>query len=50
MTTSLRTPYAERVELVADTIMTYSKLKGAAAEELAMHVLHALNSIPEKMR
>lgn len=48
--TPLRTPYAERLELVADTIRTHSKLKGSAADELAVHVLHALNSIPEKMR
>ena len=49
-TTTLRTPYDVRLELVADTIKTHSKLADKAAHELAVHVLHALNSIPEKMR
>ncbi|MEO3761650.1 DUF6307 family protein [Mycobacterium sp. B14F4] len=46
----LRTPYGQRLDLVADVIKSHSKLKGEAAEDLAVHVLHALNSIPEKMR
>ncbi|WP_165606432.1 DUF6307 family protein [Mycolicibacterium celeriflavum] len=45
-----RTPYMKRVELVAETIKAHSKLKDPAASELAVHVLHALNSIPEQMR
>ncbi len=48
--TTFRTPYDLRVELVRDTITTNSKLGDKAASELAVHVLHALNSIPEKMR
>jgi Family of unknown function (DUF6307) len=48
--TTFRTPYDLRVELVKDTITTHSKLGDEAARELAVHVLHALNSIPEKMR
>ena len=48
--TLTQTPYARRLELVADTIMAHSKIKGEAAHDLAVHVLHALNSIPEKMR
>jgi hypothetical protein len=48
--TALRTPYIQRLELVRDTIQAHSKLGGKAASELAVHVLHALNSIPEKMR
>jgi hypothetical protein len=48
--TILRTPYIQRLELVADTIRTHSKLGDKAASELAVHVLHALNSIPETMR
>jgi hypothetical protein len=48
--TPLRTPYIERLELVSDIIGAHSKLDDAAAGELAVHVLHALNSIPEKMR
>ena len=48
--TTFRTPYVQRLELVKDTIRTHSKLGDKAAGELAVHVLHALNSIPEKMR
>ena len=47
--TTLRTPYDQRLELVKDTITAHSKI-GDKASELAVHVLHALNSIPEKMR
>ena len=47
---TLRTPYVRRLELVTDTIRTHSKLGDKAASELAVHVLHALNSIPEKVR
>jgi hypothetical protein len=46
----LRTPYIERLELVSDTIRAHSKLDDDAASELAVHVLHTLNSIPEKIR
>ncbi|MBW8709952.1 MAG: hypothetical protein JF631_02350 [Mycobacterium sp.] len=48
--TPLRTPYIERLELVSDTIRAHSKLDEDSANELAVHVLHVLNSIPEKMR
>ena len=48
--TILRTPYIQRLELISDTIRAHSKLGESAASELAVHVLHALNSIPEKMR
>jgi hypothetical protein len=48
--TILRTPYIQRLELVSDTIRAHSKLGDKAASELAVHVLHALNSVPEKMR
>jgi hypothetical protein len=48
--TALRTPYDVRVELVRDTIKAHSKLGDKAASELAVHVLHTLNSIPEKIR
>ena len=47
---NFRTPYDQRVELVTHTIETHSTLDDAAAGELALHVLHALNSIPEKVR
>jgi hypothetical protein len=48
--TILRTPYIQRLELVSDTIRAHSKLGEKAAGELAVHILHALNSVPEKMR
>ncbi|BBX47555.1 hypothetical protein GCM10009641_17520 [Mycobacterium cookii] len=48
--TTFRSPYVIRLELVRDTIKAHSKLKDEDAAELAKHVLHALNSIPEKMR
>ena len=48
--TTLRSPYDVRVQLVADTIKAHSKLADKAASELAVHVLHTLNSIPEKVR
>lgn len=49
-TTTFRSPYVLRVELVRDTIRSHSDLGDKAASELAEHVLHALNSIPEKVR
>jgi hypothetical protein len=48
--TTLRTPYDQRLELVSDTIRAHTKLQDKAASELAVHILHALNSIPEKVR
>lgn len=48
--TTLRTPYIERLELVTDAITTHSKLGEKAASDLAVHVLDALISIPEKIR
>jgi uncharacterized protein DUF6307 len=48
--TQLRTPYIQRLDLVKDTIKAHSKLGDQAASDLAVHVLHALNAIPEKMR
>jgi Family of unknown function (DUF6307) len=48
--TTIRTPYDLRLELVKDTIKAHSKLGDKAASELAVHVLHTLNSIPEKIR
>lgn len=48
--TRIRSPYDRRVELVKDTIRGNSKLDEKAAGELAVHVLHVLNSIPERVR
>lgn len=45
-----RSPYDERVELVKNTLTTYSTLDSDAAAILAVHVLHALDTIPEKVR
>jgi len=48
--TTTRSPYVHRVELVRDTIKSHSKLADKDASALAEHILHALNSIPEKIR
>ncbi len=49
--TTLRTPYDVRVDIVKDAIKSHSKkMSDEAAGELAVHVLQALNSIPEKVR
>ncbi|MGP4058984.1 DUF6307 family protein [Mycobacterium sp. 4D054] len=45
-----RTPYQNRVTLVQDTVRQHSALDEDAARELAVRVLHALDSIPEKVR
>jgi hypothetical protein len=43
-----RSPYEERLELVENTLTTCSALDDDAAGKLAVHVLHALNSIPRE--
>lgn len=48
--TTFQSPYVQRLELVRDTITSHSKLGDKAASELAEHILHVLNSIPEKVR
>ncbi|ABM11884.1 MULTISPECIES: DUF6307 family protein [Mycolicibacterium] len=48
--TTFRTPYEKRVGLVRDTIKDHSKLGDKAAGELAVRVLHVLDSIPERVR
>lgn len=47
---ALLSPYEKRVKLVQETLTTHSSIEDAAAGELAVHVLQALNSIPEQMR
>jgi Family of unknown function (DUF6307) len=47
---TFRSPYDIRVNLVKDAILANSKLDDDAAAALAVHILHALNSIPEKVR
>jgi Family of unknown function (DUF6307) len=48
--TTFRTPYEKRVELVKQTLMTSSTLDDDSAGKLAVQVLHALDSIPERIR
>ncbi|GLP77540.1 hypothetical protein TUM20983_46500 [Mycobacterium antarcticum] len=48
--TKIRTPYDTRLELVKTTITSHSTLDDDAAGLVAVEVLHALNSIPEKVR
>jgi Family of unknown function (DUF6307) len=48
--TTLRTPYDIRVDIVKDAIKAHSKIGEQAAGELAVQILRALNSIPEKIR
>jgi hypothetical protein len=47
---TLRSPYEIRLKIVQETLQANSTLDDAKAAELAVRVLHALNSIPEKMR
>jgi hypothetical protein len=47
---TILSPYEKRVKLVQDTLTANSAIDDAAAGELAVHVLHALNSIPEHSR
>ena len=48
--TTFRTPYENRLDLVKTTIITNSKLDDDEAGALAIEVLKTLNSIPEKVR
>lgn len=47
---TIRSPYDVRVALVADTITSHSPLDADAARTLAVQILAAINSIPEKVR
>jgi Family of unknown function (DUF6307) len=42
--------YERRVILVAEALRVHSKLGEKAAKEIAVHVLYALDHIPEKVR
>ncbi len=42
--------YDQRITLVADALMAHSELAEDAAREAAVHVLHALDHEPEKVR
>ncbi|MCV7251764.1 hypothetical protein HZU40_14380 [Mycolicibacterium fluoranthenivorans] len=48
--TTIRTPYQRRVELVKETLLTSATLDDDSAGKLAVQVLHALDTIPEKIR
>jgi hypothetical protein len=48
--TTIRSPYEIRVNLIQETLTANSPLDDVAARELAVKVLHALSSIPEKIR
>lgn len=48
--TTFRTPYENRVELVKQTLVTSAMLDDDSAGKLAVEVLRALDSIPEKIR
>lgn len=49
-TRAYTTLYEQRVRLVAYALRQNSKLGETAALELAVHVLHAIDHIPEKVR
>ena len=42
--------YEQRIRLVSDALTQNSKISDTAALALAVHVLHAIDSIPEKVR
>jgi hypothetical protein len=42
--------YEQRIRLVADALTQHSKLSAKDASDLAVHVLHAIDHIPEKVR
>jgi Family of unknown function (DUF6307) len=42
--------YEQRIQLVADALTQHSKLSEEDASDLAAHVLHAIDHIPEKVR
>jgi hypothetical protein len=53
METSARTYislYEQRTRLVAHALMQHSELSEKDAADLAMHVLYAIDHIPEKVR
>jgi hypothetical protein len=42
--------YEQRVELVAEVLRAHTELDEKAARDVAVHVLYALDHIPEKVR
>lgn len=43
-------PHQQRLALVTRTLVQHSALDDAQARAVALHVLHALDHIPEKIR
>jgi hypothetical protein len=48
--TVLLSQYEARLKTVSDIVREHSKLGGKAADDIAVHILHALDTIPEKIR
>jgi hypothetical protein len=42
--------YEQRIQLVASALTQHSKLSEKDASDLAVHVLYAIDHIPEKVR
>jgi hypothetical protein len=42
--------YERRMKTVTDIVLAHSELSNTVANELAVHVLHALDTIPETIR
>jgi hypothetical protein len=42
--------YERRVKLVQSIVQSHTNLDESAASDLAVHILHALDTIPEKLR
>jgi len=43
-------PYDHRVQLVTKSLVEHAQLTNETAAKLAVHVLHSLDHIPEKVR
>ncbi|RZS32782.1 hypothetical protein EV193_111167 [Herbihabitans rhizosphaerae] len=50
MTTTYVSRYDRRVKLVQNTLAAHAELGDTAAKDLAVHVLQALDHIPEEVR
>lgn len=50
MTTKFVSRYEVRVDLVRDALREHSKLDEKTARDLAVHVVHALDHLPESVR
>lgn len=47
---TVETPYERRVNRVREVVRNYAELDDNSANELAVRVLHALDTIPELIR